>query len=77
VLGWNGFVAPRGTPKPVIARLGAALAEGFDDAELHKRVLASGYEPARRNTPEEFGKFIAADTAKWIDLAARINLKGQ
>ena len=46
-------------------------------AELRERVLASGYEPARRNTPEEFGKFIAADTAKWIDLAARINLKGQ
>jgi tripartite-type tricarboxylate transporter receptor subunit TctC len=77
VLGWNGFVAPRGTPAPVIARLNAAVAQGFDDEELRKRVLGSGYEPYRRNSPEEFGAFIAADTAKWIDLVGRINLKGQ
>ena len=77
VLGWNGFVAPRATPDPVIAKLSGALQAAAEDAELRERVLASGYEPASRNTPEEFGKFIAADTAKWIDLAARINLKGQ
>ena len=77
VLGWNGFVAPRGTPAPVIARLNAAMNEGFPDAELRQRVLASGYEPYRRNTPEEFGRFIAADTAKWIDVVDKIKLKGQ
>jgi tripartite-type tricarboxylate transporter receptor subunit TctC len=75
VLGWNGFVAPRGTPAPVIAKLNAAIGQGFDDEELRKRVLASGYEPYRRNTPEEFGKFIADDTAKWIDLVGKIKLK--
>jgi tripartite-type tricarboxylate transporter receptor subunit TctC len=77
VLGWNGFVVPRGTPEPVIARLNAAIGRGFDDDELRNRVLASGYEPYRRNTPEEFGKFIADDTAKWIDLVGKIKLKGQ
>jgi len=75
VLGWNGFVVPRGTPEPVIARLNAAIGRGFDDEELRKRVLASGYEPYRRNTPEEFGKFIADDTTKWIDLVGKIKLK--
>ncbi len=75
VLGWNGFVAPRGTPAPVIARLNAAINEGFVDPALRQRVLASGYEPYRRNTPEEFGKFIADDTAKWIDLVGKIKLK--
>src|SRR5229473_1509744 len=65
------------TAQPVIAKLSAALDAGFDDAELHKRVLASGYEPARRNTPEDFGRFIAADTAKWTALVAKINLKMQ
>src|SRR5216683_1641801 len=77
VLGWNGLVAPRATPQAVIAKLSAALDAGFDDAELHKRVLASGYEPARRNTPEDFGRFIVADTAKWTALVAKINLKMQ
>jgi tripartite-type tricarboxylate transporter receptor subunit TctC len=75
VLGWNGFVAPRGTPAPVIAKLNAAMNQGFPDEELRKRVFASGYEPYRPNTPEEFGKFIAADTAKWIDVVGKIKLK--
>jgi tripartite-type tricarboxylate transporter receptor subunit TctC len=72
VLGWNGFVAPRGTPEPVIAKLNAALAQASGDGEVRQRVLASGYEPAGRNTPEEFGRFIAADTAKWVALAGKI-----
>lgn len=75
VLGWNGFVAPRGTPAPAIAKLNAAMNEGFPDAALRQRVLASGYEPYRRNTPEEFRKFIADDTAKWIDVVSKIKLK--
>ena len=77
VLGWNGFVAPRGTPAAVITKLNAAMSQGFGDAELRQRVLASGYEPYHRNTPEEFGKFVADDTAKWIDVVAKIKLKGQ
>ena len=75
VVGWNGFVAPRGTPAPVTATLNAAMNQGFDDAALRQRVLASGYEPYRRNTPEEFAKFIADDTAKWIDVVGKIKLK--
>jgi tripartite-type tricarboxylate transporter receptor subunit TctC len=77
VLGWNGFVAPRGTPTAVVTKLNAAMSQGFGDAELRQHVLASGYEPYHRNTPEEFGKFIADDTAKWIDVVAKIKLKGQ
>ena len=76
VVGWNGFVAPKGTPQPVIAKLSGALLAGLDDAELRKRVAAAGYEPAGKNTPQEFAAFIAADTAKWLDLVAKTNMKG-
>jgi tripartite-type tricarboxylate transporter receptor subunit TctC len=34
VTGWNGFVAPAGTPTAIIAKLNSALARGLDDAEL-------------------------------------------
>jgi tripartite-type tricarboxylate transporter receptor subunit TctC len=76
VVGWNGFVAPKGTPAPVIAKLSVALRAGLDDADLRKRVAAAGYEPAEKNTPQEFAAFIAADTAKWLDLVAKTNMKG-
>jgi len=75
VIGWNGFVAPKATPAPVIAKLSAAFMAGLDDAELRKRVSTAGYEPAARNTPQQFGAFIAADTTKWLDLVEKTNMK--
>ena len=76
VIGWNGFVAPRATPPGAIATLSSALQAGLDDGELRKKLTAAGYETASRNTPEQFGGFIRADTAKWVDLVARTNMKG-
>jgi tripartite-type tricarboxylate transporter receptor subunit TctC len=76
VIGWNGFVAPRGTPPSVVTTLSAALQAGFDDAELRKKLSAAGYQAAGRNTPEQFGEFIRSDTAKWVELVARTNMKG-
>ena len=51
VIGWNGFVAPRGTPPPVVATLIAALQAGLDDGELRKKLSAAGYEPAAATRP--------------------------
>jgi tripartite-type tricarboxylate transporter receptor subunit TctC len=76
VIGWNGYVAPKGTSAPIIAKLNAAIAAGLVDAELHQRLLAAGYQPVARNSPEEFGAFIRADTAKWVGLVAKTNMKG-
>ncbi len=75
VIGWNGYVAPKGTPEPVIAKLSAALNAGLDDAELRRRLIDAGYEPAEKNSPQQFAAFIAADTAKWRDLVAKTNMK--
>ena len=75
VIGWNGFVAPKATPQPVIAKLSEALIAGLGDAELRKRVTAAGYDPAEKNTPSQFAAFIAADTSKWLDLVAKTNMK--
>jgi tripartite-type tricarboxylate transporter receptor subunit TctC len=75
VIGWNGFVAPKGTPDAVIAKLSGALAAGLDDAELRKKLVVAGYEPAEKNVRAAFGRFIAADTAKWVDLVAKTNMK--
>jgi tripartite-type tricarboxylate transporter receptor subunit TctC len=76
VIGWNGFVAPRGTTPSVVVTLSTALQAGLDDAELRKKLSAAGYQAASRNTPEQFGEFIRSDTAKWVELVARTNMKG-
>jgi tripartite-type tricarboxylate transporter receptor subunit TctC len=77
VLGWNGLVAPKGTPQAVIGKLNSAVQRGLDDGELRQRLVASGYEPAARNSPEDFARFIQADTAKWVALVEQTKMKGQ
>lgn len=75
VLGWNGLVAPKGTPAPVLAKLNKALQRGLDDVDLRRRLAVAGYEPAEHNTPEEFGAFIKSDTEKWTSLVEKIHMK--
>jgi tripartite-type tricarboxylate transporter receptor subunit TctC len=77
VIGWNGFVAPAGTPAPIIAKLNSAIALGLDDADLSKRLEAAGYQPAARNTPEEFGAFIRSDTERWLGLVEKTNMRAK
>jgi len=77
VTGWNGFVAPAGTPAPIIAKLNAALWRGLDDADVRKRLEAAGYEPAAHNSADEFASFIRADTEKWIGLVEQTNMRAK
>ena len=75
VIGWNGFVAPRGTPAAIVGKLSSTLQRGLDDPELRQRLATSGYEPAARNSPDDFATFIRSDTAKWVALVEKTNMK--
>jgi tripartite-type tricarboxylate transporter receptor subunit TctC len=75
VIGWNGFVAPKATPQPIVAKLNRAILDALATAEVREKLNNAGYEIAAANSPQQFADFIAADTAKWLDLATRLNLK--
>ena len=75
VIGWNGFVAPKATPQPVIAKLNRAILDALAAAEVRDKLKSAGYDAAAANSPQQFADFIAADTAKWLDLATRLKLK--
>jgi tripartite-type tricarboxylate transporter receptor subunit TctC len=77
VVGWYGFVVPKGTPQEVIEKLGGAIQDAMKDPEFTAKLLKAGYEPAKPNTPGEFGKFVDTDTKKWIELSNKIGLKIQ
>jgi tripartite-type tricarboxylate transporter receptor subunit TctC len=77
VVGWYGFVVPKGTPQEVIDKLSGAIGDAMKDPEVTAKLLKSGFEPAKLNTPGEFSKFIDTDTKKWIELANKIELKIQ
>ena len=58
--GWNGVVAPRATPKPIIAKFNRVMNEALGSAEVRKLYFELGEEPAI-GSPDDFGKLIRED----------------
>ena len=61
---WNGAFVPRGTPRPAIRTLHAALQKALADPEVVRLYAAQGLQPSGSETPEEFGRFFRADFAR-------------
>ena len=64
VRGWNGILAPAGTPRPVITTLNREIARIVHSPEFGERLASEAAVPIG-NTPEEFDAIIRADIAKW------------
>jgi tripartite-type tricarboxylate transporter receptor subunit TctC len=64
VLGFNGLVAPAGTPAPVIATLHAALAKTLQNPEAVQKLQAAGFDPTI-NSPAEMDGLTRSELARW------------
>jgi len=64
---WHGLYAPKGTPKPVIDKLVAALQESVKDDTVKKRFADLGAQtmPVSQATPEALRKHLKAEIEKW------------
>ena len=71
---WYGFLAPAGTPKDIIAKLNAAANRALSSQEAKERMAAAGMYPAG-STPEEFGKLIRDELAKWGPIVKAAGVK--
>lgn len=60
--GWAGLIAPKGTPRPIIERVHAAMIKTLSFPEVRDGLAAQGAEVFSGN-PEEFRKFLAQDIA--------------
>jgi len=61
---WYGLLAPAATPKPIVAKLNADAQRALAAQDVKERLTNAGIDAAG-GTPEEFGKFIRAEYAKW------------
>ena len=64
---WHGLYAPRGTPRPVLERLNAALQAAVRDANFRARLEELGAEPVApaRATPDSLRNHLKAEIEKW------------
>jgi len=64
VVGWYGVLAPANLPRPILTRLHTELIKILNAPDIRERIVADGSEPVG-NSPEEFRRFLLADTEKW------------
>ena len=69
VTSFAGLAAPRGTPRAIIARLNRELRAVLGEPDMHKRFLDLGGE-VRPSSPEEMGRHIEGEIAKWKRIVA-------
>jgi tripartite-type tricarboxylate transporter receptor subunit TctC len=63
-LSWFGLLAPARTPKAVVDKLAAETARILALPEVRERITGLGAQPIG-STPQEYARFIQAETAKW------------
>jgi tripartite-type tricarboxylate transporter receptor subunit TctC len=64
---WNALIAPKGTPKPIVDKLSAALDKALDDEPTRKRLLELGSDipgKDRRGGPALLA-LVKSEIAKW------------
>jgi tripartite-type tricarboxylate transporter receptor subunit TctC len=71
---WQGFFAPKGTPKEVIARLNSEINKILTDPETKQKLLDAGANVVPQTT-EQFAAFVAAESAKYERIIRETGVK--
>ncbi len=67
VVVWHGIYAPKGTPRPIIDKMNAAVRSALKDPDVIKRMDELGAEivPDATNTPEALHAWLKSEIDKW------------
>ena len=71
---WSAFMAPAGTPEPVLARLREAMAEILKDHDFVDKLPALGMDPGNTDAAA-LRQRISTDIRRWSEIARRTHLK--
>ena len=76
---WHAMWAPKGTPKPIIAKLNAAVVAALADPATRKKLtdLAQVIYPPDQQTPEALHAFQKAEIEKWWPIIKAAGIKAQ
>jgi tripartite-type tricarboxylate transporter receptor subunit TctC len=73
---WFGVVAPAKTPAAVVAELNKAINGALQKPELVEKLRNIGAQPMP-GSPEDFGKFIAQERARWIPVTKKLGVRAE
>jgi tripartite-type tricarboxylate transporter receptor subunit TctC len=67
---WTALFMPKGTPRPIVDRINAAVQKAMQDPEIARRLAELGAEipPPVQRSPEALGHLVDAEIEKWVPL---------
>jgi tripartite-type tricarboxylate transporter receptor subunit TctC len=71
---WQGLIAPKGTPQPIVDKLNKAVNDILGEPKMREFILEQANEPLG-GSPEDFAKLIAAESVKWSAVVKQGNIK--
>ena len=71
---WLGIMAPKGTPKPIIDQLNAAIGKIMSQPDVRQQLAKQGAVPMVMNAAA-FDKYLQDDVNKWSQLIKSANIK--
>ena len=74
--GWFGLFAPAGTPRPIVDRIAADVAQVLALPDVTASLREQGLEPVG-SAPDEFAKFLRANAANWKRLAQENGIRAE
>ncbi len=74
VVGFYGFLAPAGTPRPVIDKLSDAFKQVLALPEVRNRMISQGADPAFLGA-DDFAKFLTDEMPKWATAVQKSGAK--
>ena len=76
---WHALWAPKGTPKPIVDKLNAALKTALANPSTRKKLvdLAQEIFPVDEQSPEALRKFQQAEIDKWWPIIKKAGIKAQ
>ena len=76
---WYAMYAPKGTPKPIIDKLSAALQKALQDPEVQERLAQSGAEtvPPERARPDVLRDHLKVEIDRWVPIIRKAGVLAQ
>ena len=73
---WFGLAVPSGTPRELVARINADVVKVLQQKDVRDRLVEMGTDVIG-NSPQEFGAFIASESAKWARVIREANIRAE
>jgi tripartite-type tricarboxylate transporter receptor subunit TctC len=72
---WFGLAMPTNSPAPIVQRVHAEVTKALQSPELRSQLQGMGVDVAKPSSPQEFGRFMREDVARWKKVVSKLALE--